>query len=144
MRIYLQFRLWLTIACDYLHGTVMKPNQAGLAMPVIPQSAKVLKGRSFGVPELILMRSWSEAAGLRMVVRLDHGSDAEDYEEVLAFHQGDSPLCHWIMWRSARTVFIQPLIGRVQRFDSVACAFEAMAAKQRVVVTDIKQDGWPA
>jgi hypothetical protein len=102
------------------------------------------KGLSFSVAELLLISSWSEANGLRMVVRLDHGSDAEDYEEVLAFHLADSPPCHWIMWRDVNTVFIQPLIGRVQRYGSVAEAFEALAAKQNVVLTDISPGHWPA
>jgi hypothetical protein len=113
-------------------------------MQVIQQPSKALKGLSFSVAELVLVESWSEANGLRMVVRLDHGSDAEDYEEVLAFHLGNSPLCHWIMWRNARTVYIQPLIGRTQRYGAVAEAFEAMAAKPPVVLTDIKPGRWPA
>jgi len=113
-------------------------------MPAAHSPAKHLKGLSFSVAELVLIASWSEANRLRMVVRLDHGSDAEDYEEVLAFHLGGSPLCRWIMWRDARTVFIQPLIGRPQRYGSVAEAFEALAAKQPVVLTDIKPGMWPA
>jgi hypothetical protein len=113
-------------------------------MPVIHLQSKVPKGQSFSVPELILIRTWSEINGLRMVVRLDHGADAEDYEEVLAFHGADSPRCFCIMWRGARLVFIQPLIGRTQRYGSVAEAFEAMLAKQRTTVTDIKPERWPA
>ncbi len=112
-------------------------------MPIVQLPLKRLKGLSFKISELILIKSWSEGNGLRMVVRLDHGSEAEDYEEVLAFHLGDSPLCRWIMWRNATVVFIQPLIGRTQRYGSVAEAFEAMAAKQQVVLTDIKPGRWP-
>jgi hypothetical protein len=113
-------------------------------MPVVQTPFKALKGLSFSVAELILIGSWSEANRLRMVVRLDHGSDAEEYEEVLALHLGDSPLCHWIMWRDAAAVYIQPLIGRVQRYGSVAEAFEALAVKQPVVLTDIRPGRWPA
>ena len=113
-------------------------------MRVTQLPLKTLRGLSFSVAELVLIGSWSEANGFRMVVRLDHGSDAEDYEEVLAFHLADSPLCQWIMWRDAKTVFIQPLIGRVQPYVSVAEAFEALAAKQQVVLTDIKPGRWPA
>ena len=113
-------------------------------MRVTQLPSKALKGLSFSVAELMLIASWSEANGFRMVVRLDHGSDAEDYEEVLALHLADSPLCHWIMWRDAETVFIQPLIGRVQPYVSVAEAFEALAAKQHVVLTDIRPGRWPA
>ena len=113
-------------------------------MPVVRLPSRALKGVSFSVPELILIASWSEANGLRMVVRLDHGSETEDYEEVLALHLGDSPLCRWIMWRGAQMVFVQPLIGRRQRYGSVAEAFEALTARQHIVVTDIKPARWPA
>jgi hypothetical protein len=113
-------------------------------MPVIQKPFKVLRGLSFSVAELVLIGSWSEANRLRMVVRLDHSSDAEEYEEVLALHLGESPLCHWLMWRDAAAVYIQPLIGRVQRYGSVAEAFEALAAKQPVVLTDIRPGRWPA
>jgi hypothetical protein len=119
-------------------------NSSEAAMDVIQFPAKTLKGLSFSVAELTLIRSWSEANRHHMVVRLDHGSDVEDYEEVLAFHLGDSPLCRWIMWRNARTVFIQPLIGRTQYYSSVAEAFEAMASKRPVGLTDIKPVAWPA
>jgi hypothetical protein len=111
-------------------------------MPVI-HLPSTPKGLSFKVSELILVRNWSAENNLRMVVRLDHGSDAEDYEEVLAFHVGESRLCSWIMWRDAEAVFVQPLIGRTERYGSTAEAFEAVAAKQHVVLTDIKPDRWP-
>jgi hypothetical protein len=91
-------------------------------MPVIQLPAKTLRGLSFSLPEL----------------------DCEDYEEVVAFHLGDSPLCRWIMWRSAKIVFIQPLIGRTQRYASVAEAFEGMTSKRQVALTDINPVGWPA
>jgi hypothetical protein len=113
-------------------------------MAVIQLSAKSLVGLSFSLAELVLIRSWSVANGLHMAVRLDHGSDVEDYEEVLAFHLGDSPLCHWIMWRNAGSVFVQPLIGRAKRHGSVAEAFEAMAPGRPVALSDIKPAGWPA
>jgi hypothetical protein len=48
------------------------------------------------------------------------------------------------MWRSARVVFIQPLIGRTQRYESVAEAFEGMNSKRRVALTDITPVAWPA
>jgi hypothetical protein len=113
-------------------------------MSIVSLPSKSVKGLSFSVAELILIRSWSEANALRMVVRLDHGSDTEEYEEVLALHIGDSDLCRWIMWRDADAVFLQPLIGRTRCYDSVAEAFEALAEKTRCVVTDIKPACWPA
>jgi hypothetical protein len=114
-------------------------------VPVIQLPSKALKGISFPIADLTLIQSWSEARRLRMVVRLDHGSDAEEYEEVLAFHQANSPLCDWIMWRDETVVSVQPLVGRAQRYGSVAAAIEALTAKRRVVVTDIiKTTTWPA
>jgi hypothetical protein len=112
-------------------------------MPITPLPVKTLKGLSFSVAELVLIKNWSMANGIRMVVRLDHGSDAEDYEEVLAFHLEDSRLCRCIMWRDATAVFVQPLIGRPERYGSAAEAFEALAAKHRVVLTDISPMRWP-
>jgi hypothetical protein len=123
------------------HREPLKPS--GDAVPVAHSQPRALEGISFSVPELILIGSWSVANGLRMVVRLDHGSETEDYEEVLALHPGDSPLCRWIMWRGTQTVFVQPLIGRRQQYTSVAEAFEALAASHHIVVTDIKPTRWP-
>ncbi|HBK04910.1 MAG TPA: hypothetical protein DDZ81_03490 [Acetobacteraceae bacterium] len=113
-------------------------------MSVIRLPSKSVKGLSFSIAELILIRSWAEANALRMVVRLDHGSETEEYEEVLALHLGASDLCRWIMWRNAETVFLQPLIGPTHRYDSVAGAFEALAEKTRCPLTDIKSACRPA
>jgi hypothetical protein len=112
-------------------------------MSVIQSTSKKLTGLSFSLAELALIKAWSKSSSLRMVVRMDHGSDTEEFEEVLAFHTGDSPLCHWIMWRNADAVFVQPLIGRCQRYGSVAEAFEAWAP-QPAVLTDIEATCWPA
>jgi hypothetical protein len=100
-------------------------------MSAVKSPAKLLKGLSFDLAELTLVQGWSAFHNLRMVVRLDHGSDAEEYEEVLAFHAGASPLCRWIMWRNAAAVFAQPLVGRSQCHGSVAEALAALAPKQR-------------
>lgn len=113
-------------------------------MAVVQLPAKVPEGLSFTIAELILIKGWSEARSIRMVVRLDHGSDLEDYEEVLAFHLGSSPLCQWIMWRDSNVVLVQPLIGRTKRYFSVAEAVETLRPKRRVVLTDIKPAHWPA
>jgi hypothetical protein len=113
-------------------------------MPVIRLPARALTGLSFGVNELILIKNWSSASSLRMVIRLDHGTDVEEYEEVIAFHVGKSQVCRWIMWRNKDVVFVQPLIGRTKRYTSVAQAFEAMLPKQRDLLTDIDPVGWPS
>jgi hypothetical protein len=119
-----------------------QPNEA--AVSVIKLAATKLKGLSFSVAELTLISSWSRASGLRMVVRLDHGSDTEEFEEVLALYIGETSLCRWIMWRNGAAVFVQPLIGKVREYHSVAEAFEDLSPKQLDILTDIKAESWPA
>jgi hypothetical protein len=104
---------------------------------------RALKGLSFDIPDLVLIKGWSEFHNLRMVMRLDHGSDDEEYEEVLAFYTRKSPLCRWIMWRTGGTVFVQPMIGRGQRYATVAEALESLMPQQLAVLTDIKTEHWP-
>ena len=77
-----------------------------------------------------------------MSVRLDHGTDGEEYEEVIAIHTGMGSCCQLIMWRNAAAVFVQPLIGRPQRYRSVAEALKNMDPKPRIVLTDITATSW--
>jgi len=102
------------------------------------------RGLAFAIAELVVIRSWAVSHDFRMVVRLDHGAGDEDYEEVIAFHVGTSPLCRSIMWRDTEAVFVQPLVGPVQRYDSVAAALESLPPRQRVILTDITATTWPA
>jgi hypothetical protein len=113
-------------------------------MHAVRVALPVLKGLSFEVTDLILLQSWSAAVGLRMLVNLDCGCDVDEYEEVLTFFSGTSTVSHWIMWRNATTVFVQPTVGRRRRFRSVARAIEALERKQRVALTDIRPTAWPS
>jgi hypothetical protein len=101
------------------------------------------KGLSFDIADLVLIRSWADCRACRIAIRLDHGTDGEEYEEVIAFHAGTSSLCHSIMWRNAEAVFVQPLIGCSQRFASVAEALECVVSKPAIVLTDITATAWP-
>jgi hypothetical protein len=112
-------------------------------MSRVKTPSKLLRGLSFAVSDLVLLKGRAAARSVRMVVRLDHGSDVEEYEEVLAFHSGESPLCRWIMWRNADAVFVQPLIGRRQEYGSAAEAIEALLPKVPACLTDIKAGRWP-
>ena len=95
-------------------------------MSITRSPATTLRGLSFSVPELILARTWAQARSLGMEIRLDHGSDTDEYEEVLALRAGNSARCLWIMWRDEAAVFVQPVIGCTHRHASVAEAFEAL------------------
>lgn len=102
-----------------------------------------LRGVSFSIADLLLVRAWSEAYGVHMAVRLDHGSETEEYEEVLAFHPERGGPCRWMIWRDLEAVFLQPLPGRTRRYGCVADAMDALTPRQAVVVTDIAASQWP-
>ena len=99
-------------------------------MRVTRRPTKLLKGLCFDIADLDLIRSRSEAHGLRMVVRLDHGSDVEEYEEVLVFYAGTSPPCLWLMWRNASTVFVRSTDGRSGRYRSAVQAINALVRRR--------------
>jgi hypothetical protein len=107
-------------------------------------SADRLRGISFSIADLILVEGWSKARGLRMVVRLDHASETEEYEEVLAFHSEIGRPCRWMMWRDSAAVFVQPMLGRTQRYASVAEALDALTPRQSIVLTDVMAMRWPS
>ena len=90
---------------------------------------KALKGLSFDIDDLTFIKDRSEAIGLRMVVRLDYGSDVDEYEEVLALHAGTNPQYRWLMWRNTNTVFIRSLDGRALRYELATQAIDALARK---------------
>ena len=106
--------------------------------------SRVLKGLSFEVDDLILMKGQSAANDLRMVVRLDHRSDVEEYEEVLVFYPGTGPQWCWMMWRNASAVFVRSIDGRGPRYETASRAIEAQLRKQRATITDIKATLWPS
>jgi hypothetical protein len=82
-------------------------------------------GLAFELEDHAAIRDWALLRDCRPIVRLDHEADDEDYEEVVALCSGWRIQCNFIIWRNAEAVFVQPLIGRRQRYQSVA---EALAA----------------
>jgi hypothetical protein len=58
-------------------------------------------------------------------IRLDHGVEGEEYEEVIAFRT-DATACFLLMWRDQNTVFAQPMPGRQQCFSSVSAALSRL------------------
>jgi hypothetical protein len=95
------------------------------------------RGLAFDITDLFLVRSWADLRDCRMSVRLDHGADGEEYEEVIAFEADTSSHCQLIIWRNAVAVFVQPLIGRMRRYGSVAKALDSLDLKPRIVLTDL-------
>jgi hypothetical protein len=103
-----------------------------------------LVGLSFSIAELTLVAGWAEAQGLQMRVRLDHGTETEEYEEVLAFHTTWGRPRRYIMWRDYQAVYVQPLIGRTRRYRSVADAMSTLAPPRTIALTDVVATRWPA
>jgi hypothetical protein len=87
--------------------------------------------------------AWSEALGLCMTVQLDHGSESEEYEEVLILRDETGTANRHFMWRDANSVFVQPLIGRTRRYASAAEAIAALTPRQEPALTDVVARRWP-
>ena len=78
------------------------------------------KGLAFDVSDLAMLQSWAESQAMRMVVELDHEVEGDEYEEVLAFYDGDSAgLRRWTMWRAADHFVVEPMNGRAWRASAV-------------------------
>jgi len=86
-------------------------------------------GLALEIADLILLQSWADFHGLRMVVELDHHDADGEYEEVVAIYAKDSRL-RWLLWRSSGIV-IQPLIGGRIHCPSVAEAIEILSPQLR-------------
>jgi hypothetical protein len=80
------------------------------------------RGLAFDIPDLLALQRWAEDQAMRMVVELDHWVEGDgEYEEVLAFYDGDSPrLRRWIMWRAADHYVVEPMNSRSWRAGAVS------------------------
>jgi hypothetical protein len=87
-----------------------------------------LKGVAFAIADLLAIQRWAERNEVRMDIRLDHGVEDEEYEEVIAFHS-DATACFLLMWRDHNAVFAQPMPGRQLHFPSVATALSRLCVK---------------
>jgi len=101
------------------------------------------KGLAFEIEDLVLVRDWAERHDIRFTVRLDHGSEDEEFDEVIALHTDASLYCNLIIWRNLDSVFVQPLVGRSLQYDSVRRALESVSLRESVVVSDIVATAWP-
>ncbi len=102
------------------------------------------KGIAFEIADLALIQAWADFHDLRVQIRLDHGAPATDYEEVIALYIGTGNVFRALIWRNAKAVFVQRLIGRRQRYGSVAAAMESLVPRPLVAVTDITPAAWPS
>lgn len=112
-------------------------------MSVIQLEPSSVRGLSFGVADLILIRSWAAAQGLEMRVHLDYVAGQQTYDEVLAFHVGNSSLFDFLMWRDRKSVYVKPVMGWPRRYGSVVAALSGICPEAREVVRDIEARFWP-
>lgn len=101
------------------------------------------KGLAFEIADLLLVRSWADLNDLCTMVLLDHGTESEEYEEVIAFCTAVNPCYPLIIWRNADAVFVQPLVGRRRQYGSVAEALESVLPEAAISLTDIAATEWP-
>jgi hypothetical protein len=102
------------------------------------------KGLSFDIADLARAQSWTVAHDWRMRIRLDHGAEGEEYEEVIELQAKLQPHSKTIIWRHTQAVFVQPLPGKRQRYRSLQDALEGLLASHRGVgVSDIVATTWP-
>jgi hypothetical protein len=101
------------------------------------------KGLAFAIADLVLVQSWAVCTGIPVAVRLDHGAEDEEYEEVIELHTASSSASRLIMWRNLTGVFVQPLLGRRQSFVSVAEALDSFHPAQCAELSDIEAADWP-
>lgn len=103
------------------------------------------KGLSFAIADLARAQCWAAMHGWRIHVRLDHGMPDEEYEEVIELQSALLPRSKTIIWRNTRSVFLQPLPGKRQRYHSVQAALEGLRGSQRsVAVSEIVATTWSA
>jgi hypothetical protein len=91
---------------------------------------KIPTGLAFEISDLIFAGCWAAVHDFKMQVRLDHGVTDEDYEEVVEFRKGSRSGCRSIMWRDAKAVFLQPIMGRKTEHASVEAALAALLLSQ--------------
>jgi hypothetical protein len=101
-------------------------------------------GLAFEIADLVLLQAWAERHRVSMQIRLDHAVQGEEYEEVIAIHTGASNGAQLIIWRNAASVFVQPLVGRRQKFASLSQALDSVLPKQTIKLSDITATAWPA
>lgn len=89
-------------------------------------SVKLPVGFSFDIPDLVMLRGWSDFHDLRMAIELDVCADGDEYEELLGLYDSTSAFRRWMIWRSCDGIVVQPAMGRTMLFDYMADALEIL------------------
>ena len=89
-------------------------------------SVKTPTGLSFAVPDLLMLRGWSDFHDLRMTIELDVVADGDEYEELLGLYDANRAFRRWMIWRSCDAIVVQPTMGRAMVFDNMSDVLEIL------------------
>jgi hypothetical protein len=93
---------------------------------------KLPKGLAFDIPDHMKASQWAALHGFPLSIELDYGLGNEEYEEVMAFYAGTTSRRLWcVMWRQVDCIVVQPVVGRSNRFLSVADALNSLLPRRR-------------
>jgi hypothetical protein len=95
-------------------------------MQLPQQSVKVPTGLSFDIPDLVMLRGWSDFHDLRMAIELDVCAEGDEYEEILGLYDRTRAFRRWMIWRSIDGIVVQPTMGHTMLFDRMADALEVL------------------
>lgn len=89
-------------------------------------SIQLPTGLSFDLPDLLMLRGWSDFHDLRLAIELDVCADGDEYEELLGLYDRTRAFRRWMIWRSCDGIVVQPTMGHKMLFDSMSDALEVM------------------
>lgn len=89
-----------------------------------------VEGIAFTIPELLLVTAWAEFHNLRLSIELDWHVDQTEYEEVITLGLPGRIGSHCLLWRSADSIVLQPMVGRARRFTNISDALDAICPEQ--------------
>jgi hypothetical protein len=89
-------------------------------------SIKIPTGLSFDVPDLLMVRGWSDFHDFRMAIDLDVCVEADEYEELLGIYESTCAFRRWMIWRSCDGIVVQPTMRHTMIFDTMADVLETL------------------
>jgi hypothetical protein len=96
---------------------------------------------AFKIPDLMLLGAWSEFHDMRMAIDLAHCMDGAERDEVIVLSEQRSSL-HWMLWRSADGIVVQPMLGMECQFDTISDALESVRSTEPEELTNIHSGQW--
>jgi hypothetical protein len=88
--------------------------------------ARAPTGLSFEIPDLLMLRAWTEFHDLRMSIDLDVCADGDEYEELLGIYDKDRAFRRWMLWRSCEGIVVKPAMDRSMLFDFMGDVLEIL------------------